>query len=330
MAVPTDDSAGRTPDGSTGVSPDGATGGTPEGGRPRGAGRDGGHPPNAFILGLYGAFARGFDGWFAVSHVIRLLADLGVDGQAVRAAMSRLKRRGVLATERRDGLAGYGLTGLGLEILAEGDRRIYADRGPAALEEGWAVVVFSVPESRRDQRHVLRTRLVWLGFGNLAPGVWIAPSRLRGDLETTLRRLELTDYVDVLEARYHGFQAVQTLVERAWDLAALAAQYERFLAGQRPVLRRWQDRPRTDRLGEADAFADYLRCLTEWRRLPFLDPGLPSEVLPPGWPGHAACAVFQSLRARIEEPAGAWVRAVTASAARATPGAGVTYPPAAG
>lgn len=273
--------------------------------------RTGSYPPNALILGVYGAFVRGLGGWLAVSHLITLLADLSVDEQAVRAAMARLKRRGLLATERRAGLSGYGLTETGLQVLAEGDRRIYATRDPARLAEGWTLVVFSVPESRRDRRHVLRSRLTWLGFGKLAPGVWIGPARLRLDLEATLERLGLTGYVDVFEARYRGFEAVRALVQRSWDLSTLAAGYQRFLADQRPVLQRWESEgaARTDR----DAFADYLPALTQWRRLPFLDPGLPPEVLPAGWPGHAASAVFHGLRTRVESRAFAWVRLVVAA-----------------
>lgn len=268
------------------------------------------YPPNALILGIYGAFVRGLGGWLAISHLIAMLADLEVDEHAVRAATSRLKRRGLLTTERRSGFAGYGLTPTGLDVLGEGDRRIYATRAPARLDEGWTLAVFSVPESRRDRRHVLRSRLAWLGFGKLASGVWIAPARLRGDLEATLQRSGLTGYVDVFEARYHGFDAVQTLVRRSWDLDTLSARYERFLADQRPVLQGWESAAgsRTDR----DAFADYLCALTQWRRLPFLDPGLPAEVLPSGWPGHAASGVFHALRARIESRAFAWVRCVVA------------------
>ena len=40
------------------------------------------------------------------------------------------------------------------------------------------------------------------------------------------------------------------------------------------------------------AFADYVRVLTAWRRLPFLDPGLPPELLPADWHGTRAAELF--------------------------------------
>lgn len=269
--------------------------------------------PKALILGVYGAFGRQFGGWLAISHLIALLGELGVDAQAVRSSTSRLKRRGMLEREPRSGMAGYALTPVALEVLAEGDRRIYAGHRPADLSAGWVLVVFSIPESRRDQRHVLRSRLTWLGFGNLASGVWIAPAKLRTDLEAALHRLGLTSYVDVFEASYTGFAEVRSLVTRAWDLPALSEQYAAFLDTWRPVLHAWgRDLGLSGRGAASDrgAFADYLAALTEWRRLPFLDPGLPVEVLPEDWPGHAASNVFQALRDVIESRAEAHVHSV--------------------
>lgn len=276
--------------------------------------------PKALILGVYGAFGRRLGGWLAISHLIALLGELGVDEQAVRSSTSRLKRRGMLERERRGGVSGYALTSVALDVLAEGDRRIYTSRGVADLDEGWVLVVFSIPESRRDQRHVLRSRLTWLGFGNLAAGVWVAPARARGDAEATLARLGLASYVDIFEASYAGFDDVRSLVRRAWDLPALAKGYGEFLDAQRPVLHAWESAEHTDaeeravpedRAAAAEreraAFVDYMTALTQWRRLPFLDPGLPAEVLPEGWPGHAASGVFHALHDLIEPRAAAWV-----------------------
>jgi phenylacetic acid degradation operon negative regulatory protein len=53
-----------------------------------------------------------------------------------------------------------------------------------------------------------------------------------------------------------------------------------------------------------------VRALTDWRRLPYLDPGLPAELLPDGWIGIRAAGDFFALRALLEEPARAHVRQV--------------------
>ena len=48
-----------------------------------------------------------------------------------------------------------------------------------------------------------------------------------------------------------------------------------------------------------------------WRRLPFLDPGLPAELLPAGWNGLRADVAFGALQDRLAGPARAHVLTVT-------------------
>src|SRR4051812_18363024 len=118
--------------------------------------------PRSLLMSFFGAFLRRIGGWIAVADLVALMGDLGLDEQAVRSAVSRLKRRGVIAPERRGGAAGYGLTGRGPAILGAGDAGIYGRDGAGGA--AWLLVVFSTPETRRALRHKLRTRLQWLGL----------------------------------------------------------------------------------------------------------------------------------------------------------------------
>ena len=77
------------------------------------------------IITVYGLYARHDGGWLSVATLIRLLADLGIDEPAVRSAISRLKRRGILQSRRSGGAAGYQLSAEALAILREGDARIF-------------------------------------------------------------------------------------------------------------------------------------------------------------------------------------------------------------
>jgi len=47
--------------------------------------------------------------------------------------------------------------------------------------------------------------------------------------------------------------------------------------------------------------------LTGWRRMPYLDPGLPAEFLPRDWSGIRAAELFFELHAQLETPARAYV-----------------------
>jgi phenylacetic acid degradation operon negative regulatory protein len=55
--------------------------------------------------------------------------------------------------------------------------------------------------------------------------------------------------------------------------------------------------------------------LTVWRRLRYLDPGLPLELLPRRWPGIAAAALFGDLDAALRPLADAHAAEVIRAAA---------------
>lgn len=253
------------------------------------------------ILTIFGLYARAEHNWLSVASVVRLMADLGVDGQAARSAVSRLKRRGVLGSERYDGAAGYALSPATVELLAEGDVRIF-QRVRATPADGWLLVVFSVPETEREKRHELRTSLTRLGFGTAAPGVWIAPGNLAAETRHTLERRGLAGYADIFTGDHYAYGDLRSKVRTWWDLDELADLYADFLRQHRPLLDQSAATPR-------DAFMRYVPMLTAWRRLPYRDPGLPLALLPPGWNGVTAESLFHDLNASLS--AGAREHALT-------------------
>jgi phenylacetic acid degradation operon negative regulatory protein len=259
--------------------------------------------PRSLILTVLGAYIRRLDGWISIAALIWLMAELGVDEQSVRSAVSRLKRRGVLVPDRRSGVAGYSMSADGLRLFEAGDARIYGRPRAARLEDGWVVAVFSVPDSRRTDRHVLRSQLVWLGFGNLSPAVWIAPAHVASETADALLRLGLDRYVHLFRAHYEAFGTVPELVRQSWDLDALRTRYANFHAAVAPVVRR------AGGTGTR-AFADHVTVLGAWRPLPFLDPGLPVEALPGDWPGTGAWEVFHALVEALEPAATRYVREI--------------------
>lgn len=255
-------------------------------------------PPRQLIVTIFGLYARAEHNWLSVASVVRLMTDLGVDGPAVRSSISRLKRRGTLESSRHDGAAGYTLSPEVLDVLAEGDVRIF-DRSRADIDDGWLLVVFSIPESERDKRHALRTNLTRLGFGTTAAGVWVAPGNLERETREMLERRGLSTYVDLFRAEHVAFGDLRAKVRSWWNLDELAGLYAKFLGRYRPALRR----ATSQSLPPRQAFAEYVPMLTEWRRLPYLDPGLPLRLLPLGWNGVTAGELFDELNRLLNGPA---------------------------
>jgi len=263
--------------------------------------------PRALIVTIYGLYAREAGGWLSIAALIRLMAELRVEESAVRSAISRLKQRGLLEARRAGTAAGYGLSARGRAVLAEGDRRIF-ERPRASAADGWLLAVFSVPEDQRARRHALRSRLSWLGFGSVSAGVWIAPRHLAAEARDVLMADGLSGYVTLFSADYLAFGDLREQVRHWWDLDRLELLYQAFIDSAAPMLARWEGRgsravhPAGTATGTpGQAFADYVRVLTAWRRLPFLDPGLPAELLPAGWNGARAAELFERLRTVLGE-----------------------------
>lgn len=264
---------------------------------PRQYGRAG--QPRLLIMDVCGAFMRPLGGWMAVSKLVGLMSELGVDEQATRSAVSRMRQRGLLHSEERDGHRGYRLSEVALERLAESDRRIFSGVHTSTVAEGWVLVSYSIPEEERDKRHVLRSRLEWLGFGMLANGVWLAPRWIEAELELALKTLGYEEYVTVWAAGYLGFEDLSALVARCWDLVELRQLYAEFLATASATAKRWRKK---DGDGRA-AYVDYVSILHQWRKFPYLDPGLPAELLPKNWEGRKAAELFFELKEQLEAPA---------------------------
>lgn len=251
--------------------------------------------PRRLILSLFGLYARPEGNWLSVAALVALLGDLGLDAAAVRSSVSRLKKRGVLESVRRESRAGYALSDDALAILREGDARIWS-RPRATPADGWLVVVFSVPEAEREKRHVLRSLLVSLGFGTAAPGVWIAPGTSYDETLASLERRGLAGYTELFRGDYLGVGNVGLRMAQWWDLDLLARLYQEFQAEHQHLVTVSSWAPKA-------AFAAYVPMLTRWRRLPYLDPGLPLEHLPEDWAGTDAARLFTDLDLHLRAPA---------------------------
>lgn len=289
-------------------------GGTPSlpswplvGGAAPGAAGAGTGRPKILIMDVCGAYMRPVGGWFSVKGLVRLLVDLGIDEQATRSAVSRMRRRGLLEPQTREGARGYRLTEQAVAALEAADERILGPVEPPPLADGWVFVAFSIPESERDRRHQLRARLGWLNFGMVTNALWMAPRRRLGELERSVRELGLEEHVTVVVGRHEGFEPLDALVRRCWDLDGLRDLYRAYLAEADALARRWAGAPPTGR----EAFVEYTLALHAWRKFPYVDPGLPAELLPAGWEGAQAAEAFARLRNGLADEALDYVRSVS-------------------
>ena len=258
------------------------------------------------LVTLLGAFARRTGDWMPIKGIVSLLEELGVDESSTRTGVSRLKKRGWLEPEKRDGASGYHLTSLAKSLLASGDQVIWHARQPAQLADGWCVATFSIPEEQRAKRHLLRSRLAALGFGNVGQGVWIAPARMAADALELIDGLELTNNTNLIVGRHAGGQDLTRMARECWDLDAIEAGYRDFIARHQADFQGLVRSYGTE-IPAREGFVHYLRALDDWRVLPMRDPGLPRELLRSDWPGDPATRLIEDIVTQLDRAAFAFV-----------------------
>ncbi|TQM37361.1 PaaX family transcriptional regulator [Pseudonocardia cypriaca] len=246
--------------------------------------------PQPLLLTFFGGYLLGRGVHVATSAVIDVLDRVGVSEHATRSTLSRMARRDLLRRVRRGRKVYLGLTPRSREVLHDGEVRIWRTE---AVHDGWdgtwTLLSFTLPDSWQRQRHELRSRLLWAGFGPLQGGLWIAPSPV--DFTVIGAGLEAAAHVKVFAARALPPTDVDALVRDAWDLDAIAGRYQGFLD-------RWSDPRRRPEL--PDALAAQLVLQTEWLQVIRRDPRLPAQHLPPGWPAEPAWRLFRALYAELD------------------------------
>lgn len=238
------------------------------------------------LFTVLGEFVLPSGGAAWTSAFIDVLGRLGVEEKACRQALMRTAADGWLTADRAGRRASWRLTSSGVQLLAEGTERIYGFAAARGEWDGrWLMILVRTPESERPARHRLRTRLSWAGFGSPAPGIWLSPdARLQGEGERVLAEAGLRDEAQIFLASHAGGGELAVLARQAWDLDRIEQQYEQFIA-------------EFDDPDGADPLARITELVHAWRRFPWLDPVLPAELLPAGWSGTRAAAVFERQHA---------------------------------
>jgi phenylacetic acid degradation operon negative regulatory protein len=251
------------------------------------------------ILGEY-VLPRGEAVW--QETLVRALVSVGYSSDAARQAVARSVRGGWLTTSRHGRRARVSLSPRTAELLKSGASRIYSFGSEWAWDGRWLVLVLRVPEERREVRHLLRTRLAWAGLGSMGGGVWLTPHVSR---EAELREAvleapaaEATSFV----AELGSMGTPAAVAAAAWDLDDVRQQYDAFISDFGGIC------PSSD---EA-VFRAQTLLVHAWRRFPFLDPDLPAELLPAGWPRRQAHELFVGRHARWADAAGSRFSALEA------------------
>lgn len=251
--------------------------------------------------------------------IVALLGEFGVTPAASRTAISRLARRGVLENSRQGRHSSYRLSDPAAVNLSLSGHSIVAFAERAEGWDGsWTIIAFSLPEGRSAERRTLRGQLRWLGYAPLYDGLWLSPRAF-----TPRAREELAGVgsgaLTVFRAQHVELeQTVRRDPLDAWDVAAIAEEYESFIDTWSPLL----DRMRAGVVSGVEAVCARTEVMDTYRRFHVLDPRLPMRCMPQGWRRTQVRDVFTAVYDGLAATAQEHVRAVAASPSGARHGIG--------
>lgn len=225
----------------------------------------------AFIVTLYGDVIapRGGEVW--MGNIIEACGAIGISESRVRTAVSRLVSAGRLIGDKDGRKSYYRLSPKAEAEFARAARLIYAPPRAAPFQ-GWHLVTLPVGEGRE----ALLQKLTALRFGLAQPHLAILPDR----------GLPLPPLGGV-HFRATSEDDLSDMAAQAWPLQDLAAKHAHFIAGFAPLE---QTRPTPD-----EALGLRLLLVHHFREIALSDPALPLGILPKGWQGPEARALFARL-----------------------------------
>jgi len=246
------------------------------------------------LFDLYGDYLRPRGGVAPVAALVRLLAPIGIAAPAVRTAVSRMVQQGWLQPARVANGPGYAITPKAARRLDETAVRVYRTE-PAKWDGHFDLIVLELPAGRAE-RNRLSGDLTFLGYATIGSGTWVA-ARHNDEVDDLLKDAGVS--CERFHASHAGDSAgASALVQRAWDLGAVAEAYRRFVRDLRPVVTAVGPDS-----SDEQAYTARFALVHAWRAFLFRDPQLPPSLLPSRWPGTSAAEFFDAHAARLRRPA---------------------------
>jgi phenylacetic acid degradation operon negative regulatory protein len=194
------------------------------------------------------------------------------------------------------------LTDRGVNRIEEAANRIYK-MNPSEWDGKWRILMYTIPEEKRQIRDELRQELLWSGFGSFSNSCWISPNNLEKEVKLLIEKYDISEYVDFFVSDYIGPKDNQSLMEKSWPLEEIKSKYEEFISKYSKQFIVHQSVISRGEMSDSECFVERTKLIHEYRKFLFIDPGLPKELLPPMWSGDHATLLFSQYYKILAEPA---------------------------
>ncbi|WUR57300.1 PaaX family transcriptional regulator [Micromonospora chokoriensis] len=257
-----------------------------------------GSSPQHLLATVLGEYLDSSDADLPSAAVIAILREFGVSEASARSALSRLVKRGLIATRGNGRPPVYHLTPWAIARHRTRMRHFLTfGAHPPPWTGAWVQASFSIPSSGQAARHAVRRSLGALGFVGLYDSVWIRPGSdaapVREALDDLLQHVAGARW-SVLHVRFDEESGPHGPAS-AYDLTSLASAYSDFIE-------RYADlrvAARDGTLDPAGALVARTSAMDSWRRFADIDPDLPEHLLPQPWPRQRARETFLDIHSAL-------------------------------
>ncbi len=255
----------------------------------------------SLILTIYGDYIRLYGNKIWIGSLIRLLKEFGHNEQAVRVAVSRMMKNGLLQSEKKGNKSYYTLTPRGVSRIEEAARRIYKLTSHE-WDQKWRIIMYNIPEEKRQIRDEVRKELQWSGFGCLSNGCWVSPNNFEKEINLLISKYKIEEYVHLFLSDHKGPHSDLQLVEKCWPLHEIEEKYEQFIDAYSKKYIVHQSIIQKGQMTDEECFVERTNLVHEYRKFLFVDPGLPKDLLPERWNGDHAALLFNQYYQMLTGP----------------------------
>ena len=152
-----------------------------------------------------------------------------------------------------------------------------------------------------------------MGFGPLTTATWISPHDLTDEVSELADKLKIQPYIQIFQTRIKNSNDPAEIVARCWDLQKIHKRYSTFIKEYRKKMVDHQTRIDEGEIIESsEYFVQRFKLIDDYRRLPYLDPDLPEELLPKNWLRSEAMDLFDQYHGMLTEKANQYFDSVLA------------------
>ncbi|MFA6493215.1 MAG: CRISPR-associated endonuclease Cas2 [Patescibacteria group bacterium] len=145
-------------------------------------------------------------------------------GRKTRGVLAKLKKMDWVEKVSENDEVYYQITQKGEK---EFDKTLKSLKATGTWDGRWRLVMFDIPESKRDVRDRLRRALNKLGLGILQASVWISPNNIKDEVAEIGKKLDLQTSLKFFEVTRNK-TLDKTIIEKSWNLPELVDLYRQF------------------------------------------------------------------------------------------------------